>query len=332
MKKQNKKEGIVIALSAALAAASLTACGNSSAAGGQTTGNTNSQTTNVSTYTEYEGLQTYAEFAGVEALPDNADAQVITIAYGYAGYPISYTTNTGGVSGYDVEMLKAVDSLLPEYTFEFVPQQGGDDLLLSVQTGKTTGAIRNWFQTAERREIFTFPEKNLGLSVTGLTVRKEDIDTIYDFGSLYAAGGNVTPVNPGDGHYTVLKNWVDANAPDWDFETGQATNSADYYSWVAEGRYDAVFGLEVSFNSLVLSEEGSAHQYADQLTWTPCAAIPTYVIFNGNEDGKAIGAAFDSVIDQIWDSGYADYLQETLYGVDYIAIYGRDGVGILEEQ
>lgn len=330
MKNWNKKG--IIALSIVLAAASLAACGDSRAANAQTGSDTDSQTTEATTYTEYEGLKTYAEFSGVEALPDNADAEVITIAYGYSAYPIAYTTNTGTVSGYDIEMLKAVDSLLPQYTFEFVPQQGGDDLLLSVQTGKTTGAVRNWFWTAERSEIFTYPEKNLGLSVTGITVRKEDIDTIYDFGSLYTAGGNLAPVDPGDGHYTVLKNWRDANAPDWDFETGQVTNSADRYNWVAQGRYDASFGLEVSFNSLVLSEEGSAHQYADQLTWTACAAVPTYVIFNGNEDGKAVGAALDSVIDQIWESGYADYLQETLYGVDYIAIYGRDGVGVLEEQ
>lgn len=333
MKNWNKK--VIIVLSIVLATASLAACGdssaaNNSAANAQTT--SDAQTTEVTTYTEYEGLQTYAEFAGVEALPDNADAEVIRIAYGYSGYPIAYTTNTGTASGYDIEMLKAVDSLLPQYTFEFVPQQGGEDLLLSVQTGKTTGAVRNWFQTPERREIFTFPENNIGLSVTGITVRKEDIDTIYDFGSLYAAGGNLAPVDPGDGHYTVLKNWCDANAPDWDFETGQVANSADKYNWVAEGRYDASFGLEVSFNSMVLAEDGSAHQHADELTWTACAAVPTYVIFNGNEDGKAIGAAFDSVIDEIWESGYADYLQETLYGVDYIAIYGRNGVGVLEDQ
>lgn len=330
MKKWNKKG--IITLSAALAAASLAACGDISAASAQTGSGTDAQITEVTTYTEYEGLLTYAEFAGAEALPDNADAEVIKIAYGYSGYPISYTTNSGTASGYDVEMLKAVDSLLPQYTFEFVPQQGGDDLLLSVQTGKTTGAVRNWFQTPERREIFTFPENNIGLSVTGITVRKEDIDTIYDFGSLYAAGGNLAPVDPGDGHYTVLKSWCDVNAPDWNFETGQVANSADKFNWVAEGRYDASFGLEVSFNSIVLSEEGSAHQHADVLTWTACAAIPTYVIFNGNEDGKAVAAAFDSVIDEIWESGYADYLQEALYGVDYIAIYGRDGVGVLEDQ
>lgn len=85
--------------------------------------------------TEYDGVKSYLEYAGIEAEPDTADAREIKIAYGYAGYPISYTTKSGEVSGYDVEVLKAVDALLPEYRFTFVPSQGGDDLLLGVQTG-----------------------------------------------------------------------------------------------------------------------------------------------------------------------------------------------------
>lgn len=297
----------------------LTACGQSgneqAAASQESLGNT-----------EYEAVKSYTEFSGIEAVPDSENVKTVTIAYGYAAYPISYTTNQGAASGYDIEMLKAVDALLPDYSFEFVPSQGGDDLLLGVQTGKFNGAVRNWFQTEERREIFSFPEKNIGLSVTGLTVRTEQLDEIYDFGTLSEAGGLLVPVDPGDGHYTVLKNWCDAN-PDkaWDFETGSLASSTDAYAWVAEGRYDAYFSLEVGFNRNVLAEDGPAHQYADRLTWTPCAAIPTYVIFSLED--KDVADAFDSVIEQIWDSGYADYLQETLYGEDYIAEYGRDGLG-----
>jgi len=304
----------------------LTACG---ASNGNEGGNATPTTaTEEFGNTDYAAVTSYIDWAKVEAVPDNADAKTVTIAYGYSAYPIAYTTNNGGVSGYDIEVLKAVDALLPQYKFEFVPSAGGDDLLLGVQTGKTDGAVRNWFQTAQRREIFTFPEKNIGLSVTGLTVRKDDLANIYDFASLSKAGGRVVPVDPGDGHYTVLKTWC-LNNPElsWEFETGQLANTADAYAWVAEGRYDAYFGLEVIFKSLVLGETGSAHQYADQLTWTPCAAIPTYVIFSGNDNGKEIAAAFDSVIDQIWESGYPNFLQKTLYGDDYIATYGRDGAG-----
>lgn len=317
------KRKTISILSAALATVLLTACGNSAASADASTAN---QGEVEYGNTQYEGLQPYTEYAGVEALPDSENVKTITIAYGYSGYPISYTTKDGGASGYDIEMLKAVDALLADYKFEFVPSAGGDDLLLGVQSGKTNGAVRNWFQTEERRQIFSFPEKNLGLSVTGLTVTKENVDTIYDFATVSAAGGHLVPVNPGDGHYTVLKKWCEAN-PDkaWDFETGQLANSADAYAWVAEGRYDAYFSLEVSFNALVTAEEGSAHQYAEELTWVPCAAIPTYVIFSGND--KDVADAFDSVIDQVWDSGYANYIQETLYGVDYIALYGRDGLG-----
>lgn len=109
--------------------------------------------------TEYGGVKSYLEYAGIEAQQDAADARVIKIAYGYSGYPISYTTKDGEVSGYDIEVLKAVDALLPGYRFAFVPSQGGDDLLLGVQTGKFNGAVRNWFQTAERKEIFLFRRK-----------------------------------------------------------------------------------------------------------------------------------------------------------------------------
>ena len=319
-----KRKSIILILTLA-AAIVLTACGGADASGASQSA---AQGAGEETYgnTEHEGLKSYTEFANITPYEDADDAETITIVYGYSGYPISYTTNEGTASGYDIEMLKAADALLPDYKFEFVPSQGGDDLLLGVQTGKYNGAVRNFFQTEERKKIFTFPQKNIGLSVTGLIVRKEDVDKIYDFATLSEAGGHLAPVDPGDGHYTVLKNWCDAN-PDkaWDFETGSLASRTDVFAWVAEGRYDAYFGLELMFNVNVLAEDGPVHQYADQLTWTPCAAIPTYVIF-GVED-KNVADAFDSVIDQVWESGYADYLQETLYGVDYIALYGRDGLG-----
>ena len=56
--------------------------------------------------------------------------------------------------------------------------------------------------------------------------------------------------------------------------------------------------------------------------------LPTYVIFSLED--KDVADAFDTVIDQIWESGYTNYLQETLYGADYISQYGRDGLGVFE--
>lgn len=335
-----KKKNLLLVL--AISVLGLTACGEaeSSVAGGASPTAANAGSAAPATVaqaqsagseesfgnTEYSGAQSYVEFAGITPKEDATDAKVVSIAYGYSHYPVAYTTNEGTASGYDIEMLKAVDALLPDYKFEFVPSQGGDDLLLGVQTGKFNGAVRNLFQTEERKQVFTFPEKNLGLSVTGLTVRTEDIDKIFDFASLSEAGGNLVPVDPGDGHYTVLKKWSEVN-PDkaWDFETGSLASITDAYAWVAEGRYDAHFGLELMFKRNVLAEEGPAHQYADKLTWTPCAAIPTYVVLNIND--KDVADALDSVIDEVWESGYPSYLQETLYGTDYIALYGRDGVG-----
>ena len=166
-----KKKKLLLVL--AISVLGLTACGEteSSVAGGASLTTENAGSTEAASAvqeqsaggedslgtTEYSGVQSYVEFAGITPKEDAADAKVVSIAYGYSHYPVAYTTNEGTASGYDIEMLKAVDALLPDYKFEFVPSQGADDLLLGVQTGKFNGAVRNLFQTEERKQIFTFP-------------------------------------------------------------------------------------------------------------------------------------------------------------------------------
>ena len=122
-------------------------CGATTSTGAINQKETNKELTQEYGNTEYQKTTSYLDFAGVEAFQNNEDAKVVKIAYGYSGYPISYTAEDGSASGYDIEVLKAVDALLPEYEFEFIPSAGGDDLLLGVQPGKFDGAVRNWFQT-----------------------------------------------------------------------------------------------------------------------------------------------------------------------------------------
>ena len=52
-----------------------------------------------------------------------------------ASKPISWLDDNGNATGYDVEVMKLVDELLPEYEFEFVGTTS-DDLLIGVEQGK----------------------------------------------------------------------------------------------------------------------------------------------------------------------------------------------------
>ena len=55
------------------------------------------------------------------ALPVSADEEAKEIKVAVAGgfYPITYADDNGEAQGYDVEVFKAVDELLPQYTFTY---------------------------------------------------------------------------------------------------------------------------------------------------------------------------------------------------------------------
>ena len=59
----------------------------------------------------------------------------IKVAYDQASKPMSWLDENGNPTGYDVETMKLVDELLPQYEFEYVGTTS-DDLLLGVEQGK----------------------------------------------------------------------------------------------------------------------------------------------------------------------------------------------------
>lgn len=75
----------------------------------------------------------------------------VKVAYVQSGKPVTYTDENGEAAGYDVEVLKAVEELLPQYDFEFVGTSD-DDLLIGVEQGKYQVGVKNAFWTEERTE------------------------------------------------------------------------------------------------------------------------------------------------------------------------------------
>ena len=123
--------------------------------------------------------------SGESADKDSGDGEkvrTVKVAYDQASKPISYIDDNGNPTGYDVEVMKLVDELLPDYQFEYVGTTS-DDLLIGVEQGKYQVGVKNAFFTQERTEKFIFPKEFLGLSSAGLVLRKEDegVKTLADF-------------------------------------------------------------------------------------------------------------------------------------------------------
>lgn len=72
-----------------------------------------------------------------------------------ASKPISYIDDNGNPTGYDVEVMKLVDELLPDYQFEYVGTTS-DDLLIGVEQGKyQVGVKMHSLHRSVQRSLFS---------------------------------------------------------------------------------------------------------------------------------------------------------------------------------
>lgn len=249
---------------------------------------------------------------GVDAKTDGDNVRKVKVAYVQSSKPITYTDENGEATGYDVEVLKAVDELLPEYEFEFVGTSD-DDLLLGVEQGKYQVGVKNAFFTEERTKKFIYPKEFSGLSSTGLLLKKENehIKTLEDFAS---EGLTLAPIAANNAQYTVIDEYNKEN-PDNQvkLEAGD-TFSVDVIQWVNEGRVDAGVMIEASVHRQLYDEGAPYHNLKDEVVYNEFAVIKTWPLFNKEE--QELADAFDEAMKKIKEEKIPNKLSEEFYGKD----------------
>lgn len=143
--------------------------------------------------------------------------------------------------------------------------------------------------------------------------RTENADQIKDMQSFADFSGLLVPLAPQNAQYTIIENYNKKN-PDHQVILEAADNFtvSEQYQWVIEGRYDAAFVIQTSYDTIVAAEDGEYHDYADQLSYVPYEAIPTYPLFAPGEDELA--AAYDEAWEKLYENGTLDELQEKYFG------------------
>ena len=254
---------------------------------------------------------TAAAPAGSEGT-ETAGVTTAIFAYDQAYAPYDFTDANGEADGYEIAVLRAVDELLPQYEFEYVGTTN-DDLLLGLESGKYNGGVKGVWWTADREVTYLFPEHYIGASITGITFRTEQADQITDFESFAAVSGKLAPLSPNNAQYTIVENY-NKNHPDNPVEliASDTWTTAEAYTWVLEGRYDAKFDIQTSYEANIVSENGEYHDLADQLTYVPYEAIPIWAMFN--RDQQALADAFDEAFEQLLADGTIDALQQQYFG------------------
>ena len=238
--------------------------------------------------------------------------KVITVAHTNYYVPYDFVNEKGESDGFEVAVMKEVAKKLPQYDFKFVPTSD-DHLLIGVESGKYTVGTKGIWITEPRKKKYIFPKNNIGASVIGLIVRKENTDKIKDLASFADFSGKLVPIASQDARYSVIDDFNKEN-PDHQIKLvpSEAFQVADAYSWVLEGRYDAYLEVELSYKNNIQKEDAPYHKFNDQLTYIRYKGIPTYPIINKNE--QQFADDYDKAIEELRQEGKIAELEQQYFG------------------
>jgi L-cystine transport system substrate-binding protein len=249
---------------------------------------------------------------------DNSDSKVrkVKVAFDQASKPISYLDENGKPTGYDVEMMKQVDELLPDYEFEFVGTSS-DDLLLGVEQGKYQVGVKNAFWTKERTEKFIYPKEFLGLSSAGLVLKKknENIKSLKDFAS---AGLTLAPIAANNAQYTIIDEYNQANPNNKVKLKAGDSFTVDVVQWVNEGRVDGGVMIEGPFKQQVLDKNGPYYKLKNEVVYNEFAVIKTWPLFNKKE--QKFADAYDQAVKKLKEQKKPNELSKKFYGRDLFEV------------
>lgn len=246
----------------------------------------------------------------------NNEVKVLKVAHTQNYVPYDFVNSKGKSDGYEVQVLKAVDKKLSHYKFEYTGTSD-EDLLIGLESGKYDIGIKGAWKTSEREKKFIIPNKAIGASVIGFTIRKADNAKYKDIKSLAETGGKLVPISPQNAQYNVIQDYNEQNPKKQiSLKTAESFTVADAYAWVLEGRYDAYFDIKLSFQKAVQDKKGSYHKYVDKLSWFPYKGIETYPLIHRNNSNKEFAKAYDKAINELEKDGTLGKLSKKYFGED----------------
>lgn len=257
------------------------------------------------------------------ASSDSEQATTLKVAHTQNYVPYDFVDENGNSDGYEVAVLKAIDEKLPQYQFEYTGTSD-DDLLIGLESGKYDIGTKGAWYTEERAEKFIIPEDPIGASIIGFTIRKEDADKYKNISDFAKEKGRLVPISPQNAQWNVITEYNDEHKDQpIELTAAESFQVSDAYAWVLENRYDAFFDIKLSFEKAVKAEDGSYHQYADQLSWFPYEGIPTYPLLHRDDKNEAFAKEYEKAIKELKEDGTLAKLSKQYFGEDVFEYVGK---------
>lgn len=151
--------------------------------------------------------------------------------------PYSYADENGDPAGFDLDVLKAIDDKLDNYTFTYQVQDY-DTALVGVKQGKYDALIGAFFETPARAEEYQLSTPYNYYFMNLIVPQDSSINSLEDLN-----GKTIDPIVPTDGRYVALQNWLQRH-PDVKIDVPTVSNQEtfpDMINSVHDGTYAAVY-------------------------------------------------------------------------------------------
>ena len=232
---------------------------------------------------------------------DNTAVQKIIVGTGTQFPSICFIDENGKLTGYDVELVRAIDEKLEEYEFEFKTMDF-TNLLLSLETNKIDFIAHQMAVNEERKEKFLFNEEPYNIFPLHIVVNEnnDNVRSIDDLASKKVAVSATS--NPA----LFMENY------NKEHKLGAEIlySTTDINNQLRTGRVDATIStpFSVDFNN----------KYADaQQKVVGKSLLISEVFFLLQKDNKALSNRIDEVLIELKEEGVVSALSKEWLGADY---------------
>lgn len=246
-----------------------------------------------------------------EAADSNASnaASVTKVIIGTEGTyaPYSYLDDSNNLTGFDVEVARAIGEKLDDYDFEFQTIEWSS-MFASLDADKIQTISNQVGANDERRKKYLFHDTPYSYSVSAVAYKKgrTDLKTIDDLQNKTVDGGTTT-------NYTT---WVESyNAENGNTITINYTDGdiTKMLQDVVNGRVDATVNSPVTIKQ-VADEQGID---IDWFIVPEAGVVPIYFPFANSDEGAKLRDAFEGAIKDLLADGTIASLSQKFLGADY---------------
>ena len=218
--------------------------------------------------------------------------KTILVGTGSSSPLYCYLDDNGELAGFEIDVIKAIDELLPQYEFKFEIFDF-KNILLALAAGKIDIGAHMYESNPERRKNYLFTDYGYNDFSKYIVVLKENTNVK----SLKDLVGKTAQAATGSATGAILQHWNEDH-PNEQINavlTSTLTNEQIVAS-MKNGTYDAFFSNIPSFNQLQ-KEYGGIFRLVEE----PISTSASYFIFN--LDNPTLKADVDVALKQLIDSG-----------------------------